>query len=95
MQNHTIEELYGMLDAALNKDNPGTARLSSPPESQARTISISVSGASVAYTFYLADEDGFIAAPGEHVSWQDASKDDLKRSVEYMVDWIKINKGDL
>ena len=95
MQKHPIEELYSMLDEAINSENPGSVCLAAPPVHAHSTLNISVGDARTAFTFVIADEEGFMVSTGERIPWEGATVEDMKRSVEFAVDWLNDKMGEL
>ncbi len=94
MQKHTINELYEMLNDTMGDEHPGNINLCIPPVHKTETISLSVVQKDIAFNFVLADADGFIASSGELVKWDDATPEDMARSVEFADNWLNDKSGE-
>lgn len=95
MQKHNINELYEMLKGTMDENHPGNAKLHTPPDYDHECISLGLIHQDVAYTFVLADADGFIASSGEFVKWDDAIMEDMVRAVEFADNWLNDKSGEV
>jgi hypothetical protein len=95
MPQHTIEELYEMLTGLLDEGHPGTIKLHAPPDYDHGCINLGLINTDIAYTFVLADDTGFIASSGEFVKWDDATPEDMARSVEFANNWLNDKAGEV
>ena len=94
MQKHTINELYEMLNDIMDENHPGKATLHTPPDYDHECISLGLIHDDIAYSFVLADGNGFIASPGEFVKWDDATMEDMARAVEFADNWLNDKSGE-
>jgi hypothetical protein len=94
MQKHTINELYEMLKGIMDENHPGHAKLHTPPDYDHECINLGLIHEDIAYTFVLADGNGFVASPGEFVKWDDATPEDMARSVEFADNWFNDKSGE-
>lgn len=94
MQKHTINELYKMLDDIMDENNPGHATLHTPPTHDHECINLGLIHEDIAYTFVLADGNGFVASYGEFVKWDDATPEDMARAVEFADNWFNDKSGE-
>ena len=95
MQKHTINELYEMLNDIMDENHPGNAKLHTPPDYVHECISLGIINEVIAYTFVLADGNGFVASPGEFVKWDDATMEDMARAVEFAENWFNDKSGEV
>ena len=95
MQKHNINELYEMLNDIMGENHPGKATLHTPPDYDNECINLGLIHEDIAYTFVLADGNGFIASSGEFVKWDDATLEDMTRSVEFADNWLNDKSGEV
>jgi hypothetical protein len=94
MQKHNINELYEMLNDIMDENHPGKATLHTQPDYDHECINLGIINEVIAYTFVLADGNGFVASPGEFVKWDDATMEDMARSVEFADNWFNDKSGE-
>ena len=95
MQKHTINELYEMLNDIMDENHPGQVKLHTPPDYDHECINLGLINEVIAYTFVLADGNGFISSPGEFIKWDDATMEDMARAVEFSENWFNDKSGEV
>ena len=93
MQEHNIDELFGLLKEHMDQEHPGWGTLKKSYDR--KLIILSVVDTAVSYNFTLADENVLVVAHGEYVKWEDATDADLQRAVEYAENWYNDKAGEL